>query len=249
MVFVANALAPPVVGRVLLLSIVTPGENIEAVDSRLRVSRDVTENALKASFRAGLRPDTLTTIAEHPWEEIERVAKTHHCRSMLLGLSNLEDVNTSQNLEKLVRNVKSDVVVFRQPYTGWKITEARKILIPVAGFSSHDPLRARIAASLWRASQPEITFMQLLPSNTPDVIRRKNETDLARFSGRIIPGKTITKIILSDDINGELVRQASEYDLVIMGLGKPGSTNRVFGRISISLAKETDTALIFISKK
>jgi hypothetical protein len=34
-----------------------------------------------------------------------------------------------------------------------------------------------------------------------------------------------------------------------MGLGKPGSTNRVFGRISISLAKETDTALIFISKK
>jgi basic amino acid/polyamine antiporter, APA family len=249
MVFVANALAPPVVGRVLLLSIVTPGENIEEVDSRLRISRDVTETALKASFRAGLHPDTLTTIAEHPWEEIERVAKTHNCRSLLLGLSSLEDVNTSQNLEKLVRNVKSDVVVFRQPYSGWKVTEARKILIPVAGFSSHDPLRARIAASLWRASQPEITFLQILPSNTPEVFRRKNEADLARFSGRIIPGKTETRIILSDDIKDELVRQTSEHDLVIMGLGKPGSTNKVFGSISISLAKETNTALIFISKK
>jgi len=249
MVFVADALAPPVVGRVLLLSIVTPGEEIEEVDRQLRVSRVVTETALKASFRAGLRPDTLTTIAEHPWEEIERVAKTHNCRSLLLGLSSLDDFETSQNLEKLVRNVKSDVVVFRQPYTGWKITEARKILIPVAGFSSHDPLRARIAASLWRASQPEITFLQILRSNTPEATRRKNEADLARFSGRIIPGKTETKIILSDDIKGELVRQAAEHDLVIMGLGKPGSSNRVFGSISISLARETDTALIFISKK
>jgi basic amino acid/polyamine antiporter, APA family len=249
MVFVANALAPPVVGRVLLLSIVSPGEEMEEVDHRLRISREVTETALKASFRAGLRPDTLTTIAEHPWEEIERVAKTHNCRSLLLGLSNLEEFQTSQNLEKLVRNVKSDVVVFRQPYTGWKITKARKILIPVAGFSSHDPLRARIAASLWRASQPGITFVQILPSDTPQVIVKKNQAELSRFSGRIIPGKTEAKIILADDVKAELVRQASEYDLVIMGLGKPGTTERVFGSISISLAKETDTALIFISKK
>lgn len=249
LVFVANALAPPVVGRVLLLSIVTPGEEIEEFDSRLSISLEVNETALKASIMAGLHPDTLTTIAEHPWEEIERVVKTHNCRSLLLGLSSLEDFETSQNLEKLVHNVKSDVVVLRQPFTGWNITETHKILIPVAGFSSHDPLRVRIAASLWRASQPEITFMQILPSNTPEVTRKKNEADLLRFSERIIPGKTKTKIILSDDMKDELVRQSKEHDLVIMGLGKPGSSNRVFGSITISLAKETETALIFISKK
>ncbi len=70
---------------------------------------------------------------------------------------------TLQNLEKLVKHVKADVVVFRQPYSGWKITAARKVLIPVAGFESHDPLRASVAASLWRTSQPEITFIQILP--------------------------------------------------------------------------------------
>jgi len=249
MVFVANALAPPVVGRVLLLSIVTPGGESDEIHKRLTINRDVTEQALKASFEAGLRPDTLTTIAERPWEEIERVAKVHNCRSLLLGLSSLEEFETSQNLEQLVRNVKSDVVVFRQPYSGWKITEVRRVLIPVAGFSSHDPLRARIAASIWRTSQPEMTFVQILPASTPEEIVNKNKVRLSRFAGRIIPGKVEVKILRNDDPKTELINQAQEHDLVIMGLGKPGIHQKAFGSISLALAQKTDTALIFISKK
>jgi len=248
MVFVANALAPPVVGRVLLLSIVIPSTEKDDLEKRLISSRDVTQYALKASFEAGLRPDTLTTIAEHPWEEIERVAKVHNCRSLLLGLSDLSDFQTSQNLEKLVKNVKSDVVVFRQPVSGWKITEARKVLIPVAGLDSHDTLRARVAASLWRASQPEITFIQILPSNTPQEKLQKNHSRLSRFAGRIIPGKTEVRIIPNDDAKSELIKQAAEHDLVIMGMGKPGINEKAFGGIALSLAEETNTALIYISK-
>lgn len=249
MVFVANALAPPVVGRVLLLSIVTPSNEKDDLQKKLTDSRDVTQYALQASFEAGLRPDTLTTIAEHPWEEIERVAKVHNCRSLLLGLSDLNDFQTNQNLEKLVKHVKSDVVVFRQPFSGWKITQARKVLIPVAGFGSHDPLRARVAASLWRASQPEITFIQILPSNTPEKICQNNQVKLSRFARRIIPGKTEVSIIPNDDVKGELIKQANEHDLVIMGLGKPGAHEKAFGSIALSLAEKTKTALIFISKK
>lgn len=249
MVFVANSLAPPVVGRVLLLSIVVPSNEKDDIDKRLTSSRNVTQYALKASFDAGLRPDTLTTIAEKPWEEIERVAKVHSCRSLLLGLSDLNDIQTNENLEKLVKHVKSDVVVFRQPYSGWKITEAQKILIPVAGLDSNDPLRARIAASLWRASQPEITFVQILPSNTPEETLRKNQLRLSRFAGRIIPGKTHVHIIPNDNVVNELISLSSEHDLVIMGLGKAGLHEKAFGGIALTLAEKTDTALIFISKK
>jgi len=249
MVFVANALAPPVVGRVLLLSIVIPSKEKDDLQKRLTDSRDVTQYALKASFEVGLRPDTLTTIADHPWEEIERVVKVHNCRSLMLGLSDLNDIQTSQNLEKLVKRVKSDVVVFRQPYTGWKITEARKVLIPVAGFGSHDPLRARIAASLWRASEPEITFLQILSTKTPEAVRQKNQAQLTRFSGRIIPGDTEARIILSDDVKETLIREAENHDLVIMGLGKAGPDEKAFGAIALALARETNTALIYISKK
>ena len=249
MVFVANALAPPVVGRVLLLSIVIPSTEKDDIEKRLVSSRDVTQYALKASFDAGLRPDALTTIADHPWEEIERVVKVHNCRSLLLGLSDLNDNQTNHNLEKLVKHVKADVVVFRQPYSGWKITEARKILIPVAGIQSNDPLRARVAASLWRASQPEITFIQMLPSNTTQDVVQKNYSRLSRFASRIIPGKTEVRIIPTDDIEAELIKQASGHDLVIMGLGKASEHEKAFGKLSHSLAEKTNSALIFISKK
>ncbi len=249
MVFVANALAPPVVGRVLLHTIVIPSTEKDDLEKQLLSSRDVTQYALKAAFEVGLRPDTLTTIAEHPWEEIERVVKIHNCRSVLLGLSNLNDFQTNMNLEKLVKHVKADVVVFRQPYSGWKITEAQKILIPVAGFESHDPLRARVAASLWRASQPEITFIQILPLNASRETLQKNNSRLSRFAGRIIPGKTEVRIIPNDDVASELIKQAAGQDLVIMGLGKAGKHQKAFGKLALTLAEKTDTALIFISKK
>jgi len=249
MVFVANALAPPVVGRVLLLSIVIPSIEEDDIERRLSSSRDVTHYALKASFDAGLKPDTLTTIAEHPWEEIERVAKVHNCRSLLLGLSDLSDIQTSQNLEKLVKHVKSDVVVFRQPYSGWKITGVKKVLIPVAGFSSHDTLRARIAASLWRSSQPELKFIQILPSDTSEEIIKKNHQKLTRFASRIIPGKVEVEVIPNDQVISELVSQTKQHDLVIMGLGKPTANEKAFGKVALELAEKTDTALIFISKK
>ncbi len=249
MVFLANALAPPVVGRVLLHSIVIPSTEKDDLEKRLISSRDVTKYALKAAFEAGLRPDTLTTIADHPWEEIERVAKVHNCRSLLLGLSDLNDFQTNKNLEKLVRHLKADVVVFRQPYSGWRITEALKILIPVAGFESHDALRARVAASLWRASQPEITFIQILPTTTPRETIERNNLRLSRFAGRIIPGKTVVHIIRNDDVALELIKQASAHDLVIMGLGKAGKNEKAFGHLALTLAEKTDTALIFISNK
>jgi len=249
MVFVADALAPPVVGRVLLLSIIVPDREKDEVYDRLANSQEVTLHALLASFDSNIRPDTLTTIADHPWEEIERVIKVHRCRSVLLGLSDLTDLKTNQNLEQLVKRVKCDVVVFRPPQSGWKVTDAKKILIPVAGFSSHDTLRARIAASLWRKTQPEITFLQILPSNTSQEIQKKNYKNLSRFSGRIIPGKTEAKIVLTDDVKSELIKQANEHDLVIMGLGKPGPKEKAFGNIALALAEKTETGLIYISKK
>ncbi|MCA1802622.1 MAG: amino acid permease [Rhodothermaceae bacterium] len=91
MVFVANALAPPVVGRVLLLSIVIPSEDQDNIHRQLGNNRDAFQFALKASFDSGLRPDALTTIASEPWAEIERVVKVHRCRSMLIGLSSFSD--------------------------------------------------------------------------------------------------------------------------------------------------------------
>lgn len=247
MVFVANSLAPPVVGRVLLLSIVIPSEDGEDIQKRLTNNRDAVHQALSASFDVNLRPDALTTIANEPWEEIARVIKVHQCRSVLLGLSQFSELYTTQNLEKLIKQVKCDVVVFRQPYSGWKIGSAKKILIPVTGVGSHDTLRARVVGSLWRTFQPEFTFFQVLPLGTSKKVKEKKEIELRRFSSRIIPGNSEVKIILSNDVKNELIQQTAEHDMVIMGLGKAGPKRTVFGELTLEMAEKTDTALLFIS--
>lgn len=249
MVFVANALAPPVVGRVLLLSIVTPSDDGSELERRLTNNRDAMQQALMASFDSGMRPDALTTIANEPWEEIERVTKVHQCRSMLLGLSSLSDLQTTDNLERLIQRVRCDVVVFRQPYPGWKISQARKVLIPVAGHQSHDALRARVAASLWRTVQPEFTFVQIMPPGTSEKDQQSQLMSLERFAGRIIPQKSDCRIVVSGTVRETLVDLTDSHDLVIMGLGKSGANNKVFGQIPIEMAEKTDTALIFISHK
>ncbi len=249
MVFVANAIAPPVVGRVLLLSIVIPSEDGEDLKKRLTYNRDAIHQALSASFASNLRPDALTTIANEPWEEIARVTKVHQCRSVLLGLSSFSELKTTQNLEKLVKQVRCDVVVFRQPFSGGKIETAKKVLIPVTGFGSHDSLRARVAASLWRNFQPEFTFLHILKPGTPESELQKKKEALSRFSGRIIPGKPNVVVITSEDVSDEIVRYTDQHDLVIMGLGKPGPDGKAFGSIPLRMAEDTETALIFISNK
>lgn len=247
MVFVADALAPPMVGRVLLLSILTPEEDQEKLKGMLQNNREVIQQALQASFDSGLRPDSLTTISPFPWEEIERVVNVHRCRSILLGLSSLDELKTTENLEQLLSRVKCDVVVFRQPYSGWKISGVRRVLMPVAGFGSHDVLRARVAASLWRLCQPEFHFIQILPEGTAKEVQQRNYEKLSRFSKRIIPQNSVAEIRVSPDPREELKKQASEHDLVIMGLGQRGPGKKAFGSIAMKMASETDTALIFIS--
>lgn len=248
-IFLAKALAPPKVGRVLLLSIVSPSSDREKLNIRLSNNREVVHSALGTSFDTGLRPDTLITIAQRPMPEIERVARLHRCESLLLGLSNFSNKRTKTALESLIKNVKCDVVVYRQPIEGWDITKARSVLIPVAGFGSHDILRARIAASLWRSSRPEVTFLQVLPASASKEQHRRNRHRLERFAASIIPGTTRTRVVLSDNPQSELVRITGEHDVVIMGLRKSIGDEPIFGEIHLRMAKDTNTALIFISKK
>ncbi|MCH8569005.1 MAG: amino acid permease [Balneolales bacterium] len=249
MVFVAQALAPPVVGRVLLLTIITPSADNESRVKKLQSNQQVLYNALDSSYNSGLQPDALTTIANEPWEEILRVSKTHNCRSILMGLSSLSEKGTNQNLENLISRLECDLVVFRQRETGWNISTARRILIPVGGSADHDILRARIVSSLWRSFQPEFTFLHLLPANTSQQAYANALKKLDGFSRRLIPGNPENLVVLTDDVRGELVRQSSDFDLVIMGLGKAGNNRTVFGEIPIAIARETNTSLIFISNK
>ncbi len=135
LVTVAQALSPPGVGRVLLLSVVrTPEEGWQAGEppQSLLDTRAVLQEAVTASFAAGLSPEALTTIAPQPWPEIIRVSRVHLCESLLLGLS---DVN-SAHLEELISSVACDVVVLHAP-PDWQLEAVHRVLVPIRDLDAH----------------------------------------------------------------------------------------------------------------
>ncbi|MDH3604159.1 MAG: amino acid transporter, partial [Candidatus Tectomicrobia bacterium] len=183
MVGVANALTPPGVGRVLLLTVVTPPGRWTLGDDppQLLDAQYVLRESLAASFAAGLRPEALTTIASQPWAEIARVSRLHRCESLMLGLRDVTSDAIEIRMEELVNTVACDVVVLRAP-PRWQLDQVRHILVPTGGRGGHDQLRARLLGSLCRTAPRQITFLQILPQGASAALRERTHRALSQLA-------------------------------------------------------------------
>jgi len=249
MVAVAHALAPPYVGRVLLLTVVTVDEG-EGTDvaAPLAAAQAVLGEALTAAHAAGYSPAALTTLAPQPWAEIARVAKGHDCETLLVGLSDLETRRDGSPLEKLMGRVEYDAVVLRSP-SHWMLADARRILVPVAGRSHHDVLRARLIGSLARTGDRDITYLRIVPADAPPDRFNRIKAILRRVANDESRGMAEVLVLRSDDVPGTVVEQAAAADLVILGLERKGPRSKRFGRLTLRVARETDCAMLMVSRR
>jgi len=247
MVAVAHALAPPGVGRVLLLAVVAApdnswksGEPLPALES----TQAVLQEAVMASFASGLNPEALTTIAPQPWPEIVRVSRIHRCESLLLGVS---DVNRA-HLEELISAVLCDVVVLHAP-TGWRLEQVQKVLVPTRGGGDHDKFRARLLGSLCRTGNREVSFLQVLPEKTTDEQFERVTRRLTQYAHEEVPQGVNALVVRSDHPAEEITRQAEGFDLVVLGLHRVGRTGRRLSPLAPFLAQHTHCATVMISRR
>lgn len=248
-VFLADSITPPNAGRALLLSILKKDSNKSDFSKTLKNNQEAMTQALATAYKTGIKADMLTTIAEKPWDEIIRVAKTHQCSSVLMGLTHFDEQTSTDYLEEFVRKVHCDAVIFKQPFARWDIKNVSKILVPVAGFNDHDLLRANIIANLWRSVNPEFLFIRILPDDTSTKKIKKQRNKLDLFARQIVPDKFQTRIILNNNPADFLVNISKNHDLIILGLGKRDSDHKIFGTLPRRLALESSIAQIYISHK
>jgi len=250
MVTVANALAPPGVGKALLLSVVSPPTSWKPGEPppSLRNAQKLLGEILSTSFASGVSPEALITVAQNPWEEIARVAKSYGCESLLVGLSDLSGNPTAGSLENLMGRVDSDVVILRAP-EGWKLSETRRVLVPVAGAGGHDMLRARLLGSLGRTGDREVTFMRIVPEDVPEKSLEKLERDLHNLAEDETPGKFKTEVLRSNRVAEVISGMAGENDLVILGLQRLGRRHKVIGEVAMKIAQGSSCPLIMIGRR
>jgi basic amino acid/polyamine antiporter, APA family len=282
MVEIANAMAPPKVGRVLLLSVVAIPDTapLELTRAALRSAERVLQNALSASIRSGLRPEMLVTMASAPWPEIRgrrateadskhrfpvlesrptktggpgvdreigRVARTHRCESLLLGLTSLADKENEGHLEQILSEVDCDVSVLSAP-AGWNLDNVDRILVPIADRGGHDVLRARLLGSLCRAGDREVTFLRVLPKDASTKVIDKARLGLEQLCEEEALRFGKSEIVLSNDISGAIADAAGRSDLVVVGMRRVGRRQMVFGALVLRVARTTLGATIIISR-
>lgn len=248
MVEVATALAPPVVGRVLLLSVVSPPGpgDAEATASRLANAQQILHGILSTSFAAGLAPDAMTTISSRPWEAIDRVARRHRCESLLVGFSHLPEQTVSGLLEDLVSHSLSDVAILRST-PGWRFADVRRVLVPIGGRSRHEQLRARLIGSLIRAGVRDVTFLRVLPERVPDRLRRNIAHETRAFLEAENAASCEIRVVRDDHVADAVAREASDCDLVILGIQRHGRRRKIFGQVTLDIGRKTSCALLMLS--
>ena len=250
MIGLADALVPAHVGRVLLQTVVVaPPEwdpNADAVP--IEKSKAVLHELLRASANAGVRAETLTSIAEQPMAEISRVAELHQCGTVLLGLSEIYGESRESPLESLLSLLDANVVVLRSK-KDWRIGDAKRILIPVGGGGDQQHLRALLLGSLQRKAKREIAFLRVLPTATSADDERKARKALHRLAQDEVRHKCDADVVLSDDPLSTIVERASNADLVIMGVQRQGRNRKLFGQFTRQFAQRSACPMIVMSRK
>lgn len=247
LVSIAHALTPPNIGRVLLLSVIRktdgdPGEELKKTQAALG-------QTLTASFRQDMYPESLATVATDPWGEIARVARTRDCRSLLLGMSKLDEQSpTAGHLEKLMSDVDSDVVVLRAN-AEWQLENAKRILVPVGGKGYQDELRARMLGSLSRTAEREVTYLRVLSGKVDDGDFKRIEKELKRFAQGEAPGFNRVVLVRSENAMDEVIKECEKSDLTIIGVQRLGRRKKLFGNFAMQVVKQTSKALMLISRR
>ena len=250
LVAMADALAPPSVSRVLLLSVVRlPGEWPEGrLPPELVDAQAILGGALSTALSGHLRPEALITVGSDPWREIQRVAERSRPESLLVGVGQLGPSLLTGPLEDLISRVDADVVVLRAP-SHWKLGQVRRILIPSGGRRDQSPIRARLLGHLCRTAEREVTFLRVLPSGAgPDEVRRADR-ELRKLANDEAPRVNQAVVTVGDDVVAEVGARAASSDLVILGLQRVDRRRRVFGQAVLDIAQAVRGPLLMISQR
>ena len=152
------------------------------------------------------------------------------------------------DVERLISRVDCDVALLRAP-PRWKLAAVHRILIPIAGRTGHDMLRARLLSSLYRAGVEQFRFLRILPPASTESECRQAEQAYAAFIRNEIPGRFDVKAVRYDDPAEGIVRESRDCGLLVMGLQRHGRRHKGFGRVIQRVAEHTPCPMVLISSR
>lgn len=245
MVEVAAALAPPRVGRVMLLRVIRAPDDSEQTLDALEDAQRVMAQALRATLLSGHRPEGLVTIARRPWQEIGRVVRSHLCSGLVLGLPGRSEPLDGSDLEALINSLECDVTLVRCAET-WRPSRVKRILIPIGRRGHELEMRARVLGSLHTHSRPEMTWVTVIPSSATKDEESQANRRLLGLARDNVYGDPRLRVQRSDDPVTTIAALAEEHDLLVLGLHRDEEGKRLFGSFNSRVLEKSECATLLI---
>jgi APA family basic amino acid/polyamine antiporter len=241
---IASILAPPRVGRVLLLNVVDPSAS--AHGDPIQNAQDAVGQALRASLREGHSVQALLSVSSTPWHEIRRVAHEYRCYSILLGAPHLTEERIGQ-LEGLINSVDSSVSFLFAP-EDWTLAEVGRAVVPVGGRGSHHALRAKVLGGLLRTlPDGEVHWLRALPEDATEGQLRSAERQLRDLAADVTPERSRFRADRAADASRYLLDELQPSDLLVLGLAAKGGRH-VFGSLLPELIRRSPCACLVIAR-
>lgn len=119
----------------------------------------------------------------------------------------------------------------------------------MAGAGGQDEIRARLLGSLCRAGEREVTFLRVLPAAATDDESRDARLKVQQFAEEQAPERFIAAVVPSERVADVLIEQAAFLDLLIMGMTRLGPHRKVFGELTLRIARDAPCATILLSRR
>gem|GEM_PF-242879 len=245
MVEVAAALAPPRVGRVMLLRVMPPPTGEDQSQENLQKAQIVLTQALTTALSQGHKPEGLVTISSEPWREIGRVVRSHDCGGLVLGLPKDAASLSGGPVEELLNALDCDVTLLRCN-EGWSPRGAERILVPV-GRRGHDvTMRARVLGSLQTASTPQITWVTVIPPDSSSEQEAATRRYLLKLARDNVFGDPHLEVLRDSDPVAALSKLADEHELLVLGMHRTEAGKRLFGDFNARVLAQSKVATLLI---
>ncbi len=243
---IAGRLAQSQGGDVLALQVVVIPESVplEAGRRRAQAGRALLEKALRLANEENLPVQTITRVAHSIVQGILDTAADEGGDVILMGWQNATRSRTTSPgpvVDGVLRNASCDVLIVR----GGDTTLPKKILVPTAG-GPHARVAAQIATSLAEAFGATVTLLGVqsgpaTPQQMEENRRRVAET-LEGFDLERLPEQ---KVVLASGVVEGIVKEAQEYDLVLLGVSEETLLDRfVFGSVPLQAAARVPAAIL-----
>lgn len=246
----AGALARQQEGEVLALQVVTVPDQVPLDEGRHRAAtnRVLLEQALNQAKEEMFKIHTMTRVAHNVAEGILDTAQEEGVDLIILGwrgYTRSAGASMGPIIDPVIRNAPCDVTVAK----GGEWAEAEKILVPTSG-GPNAPIAARLASLLSAVFGSRVTALYVQQGRaTPQRMEKNRQLIGKTLEGLEFSHAPEQKVVVADSVVEGIVREAQDYDLVLLGASEEGLFDQfAFGSIPQKIAARVPRTAVIVKR-